>query len=428
MLPSIHHPLLCSILLVILIIMTTTTVISNEDAYATQANINKNNNNNFHSQLDALSRDLRSDLQTVNYLRETRVSSSSPAPLPPVILGHQATPTKQQSLWQQNDERQQSDLVASVHDTRTWFAPNGEINLRELMNVGQPMMNQEDAKKLEEYMINYAKYSDGSQGNSVPLNLANINNRPLLVANPRFTSTATSSSIRMKPLLPASPAPIDSRHQISNSAISSLAVPEFIVPSQRADQLEPAPEQQLIINNGKQVENRHDGSTNNNKLLTRKGKVDDVVVFNGNNKYILPRGTGVAKKLVHDHLVQTLPPGCIGRAAPYTVKCEDHLVKRLSQDATEGRTVLDVSRRVCCALFSHKDCISSVVVELCPDSNPKAAELLLGSRNLDLTMSCQRFNRDGCNGSPSSLNYSLVNHSIVLIVTLVTTFWCMNTY
>lgn len=97
--------------------------------------------------------------------------------------------------------------------------------------------------------------------------------------------------------------------------------------------------------------------------------------------------------------LSVLAQNCITRSIPRSHTCEDHLIKRLRQDATEGRTVIDVGRRVCCALFWHKDCINRVVVETCPDSSPEAAKYLLGSRNLDLTLSCQRFNRDGCNGT-----------------------------
>lgn len=86
---------------------------------------------------------------------------------------------------------------------------------------------------------------------------------------------------------------------------------------------------------------------------------------------------------------------CITRAAPLASRCEDHLIKRLNQDATEGRTVLDVGRRVCCALFWHKDCISRLVVDTCPDSSPVAGDILIGARRLDLTSSCKNFNRDG---------------------------------
>ena len=126
---------------------------------------------------------------------------------------------------------------------------------------------------------------------------------------------------------------------------------------------------------------------------------------------------GSKRLLAHEGL--GLPPGCISRAAPYTSRCEDHLIKRLNQDATEGRTVVDVSRRVCCALFWHKDCIRGVVVERCPDSSPPAADILLGSRNLDLTLSCQRFNREGCNGATSIANYpplvmTVVSYSILV--------------
>lgn len=111
------------------------------------------------------------------------------------------------------------------------------------------------------------------------------------------------------------------------------------------------------------------------------------------------------------HFYLDLKQNCITRSTPKISYCEDHLIRRLSQDATEGRTVIDVGRRVCCALFWHKDCISRVVLETCPDSSPAAADYLLGtSRKLDLTMSCQMFTRDGCNSS------HLVNPNSILLI------------
>lgn len=144
---------------------------------------------------------------------------------------------------------------------------------------------------------------------------------------------------------------------------------------------------------------------NNNNLMVRKGKQESVDVKRVDHYGVASKlhDFGIKKMVTHDKLA--LPPGCIFAAGTKMPECEDHLIKRLNKDATEGRTVIDVSRRVCCALFWHKDCVSRVVVQACPDSSPQAVDTLLGSRNLDLTLSCQRFNRDGCNGaSPISIS------------------------
>lgn len=110
---------------------------------------------------------------------------------------------------------------------------------------------------------------------------------------------------------------------------------------------------------------------------------------------------------------------CITKSAPLTSRCEDHLIRRLNQDATEGRTVVDVGRRYCCALFWHKDCINRIVVETCPDSSPAAADFLLGSRKLDLTLSCQRYNRDGCNGAHSAYRITTIQPLISVLAYLL---------
>lgn len=130
--------------------------------------------------------------------------------------------------------------------------------------------------------------------------------------------------------------------------------------------------------------------------FTKKGKVDDVPLQ--------------LRKLP----VATNFQNCITRSLPKAASCEDHLIKRLHQDAAEGRTVLDVGRRVCCALFWHKSCLSDVVVESCPDSSPVATDILMGARKLDLTLSCQKFNRDGCNRSTSLLDKTFATSTVLI--------------
>lgn len=124
-----------------------------------------------------------------------------------------------------------------------------------------------------------------------------------------------------------------------------------------------------------------------------------------------------AKSLIPPH---SFPLNCIEAAVQSygPSRCEDHFIRRLDQDVTEGRTAVDVTRRLCCALFWHKDCINRVVVERCPDSSPTAAETLLGSRKLDLVISCQHFNRDGCNGTLRLRSNALIA-SISILLSLV---------
>lgn len=121
-------------------------------------------------------------------------------------------------------------------------------------------------------------------------------------------------------------------------------------------------------------------------------------------------------------LIDKWTQNCITRSTPLTQRCEDHLIRRLDQDAREGRTVVDVGRRVCCAIFWHKDCINRVVLETCPDSSPMAADFLIGSRKLDLTLSCQRFNRDGCNSSLRMVDVNLGVATFTLISVYVLMF------
>lgn len=109
---------------------------------------------------------------------------------------------------------------------------------------------------------------------------------------------------------------------------------------------------------------------------------------------------------------------CIKRSESKVAICEDHLIRRLKQDAGEGRTALDVERRVCCALFWHKDCVARMMLETCPDSSPAAADELMGPRKLDLTLSCQKFNRDGCNAANQLLRPNFIIFSLFIIVYL----------
>lgn len=337
---------------------------------------------------------------------ETSVASA------PVMFTHQMqqqpqSAPQQQIRWPNHQQQQQLQQVhqgqASVSDEQVTRLLS-QANEPSSMPANQPAINQDDARRLEQYMINYPRYLD----NVDQLNLATINNRPLAVS-PQ-PSSPSPNLVRWMP-----------NTNGDNSRRQMLQVPRQQPAMERSDQN--FRERQAKVGDGGRLGQIERQDT---MAMTRQGRVDDVLLFNkggvhnSHDRYSAhPSSPKVLKKLVHDHIGHApLPPGCIGRAASYTSTCEDHLIKRLNQDATEGRTVLDVSRRVCCALFWHKDCISRVVVDLCPDSNPAAADILLGSRNLDLTMSCQQFNRDGCNGAPPGL--SLPNFGQMVFVVILT--------
>lgn len=194
--------------------------------------------------------------------------------------------------------------------------------------------------------------------------------------------------------------------------------------------------------NHQQVTNKHDlkdhqGYSNSNGVLqTRRSDTvtfidqasDRKSKFTNELKHHVKMPIIEKDRYIKHHMTPFLrkPPlfldpiasNCISRSTPKTSYCEDHLIKRLGQDATEGRTVIDVGRRVCCALFWHKDCISRIVLETCPDSSPAAADYLMGtSRKLDLTMSCQMFTREGCNtGNPIHSTSDLLIWCLILIL------------
>lgn len=103
---------------------------------------------------------------------------------------------------------------------------------------------------------------------------------------------------------------------------------------------------------------------------------------------------------------------CVSRAEKLIQSCEGNFIDKLRQDATHGRTVVDVERRICCALFRNRDCVSGKTLEVCPDSSPAARNILLGPRKYHLSVICQRFNLEGCNSS------SYLSASFTLIVAL----------
>ena len=246
-----------------------------------------------------------------------------------------------------------------------WNPPNSQEPANALAPVSQ-----EEARVLESYMKN--RLGDTGQ----PLNLASINDRrpqQERLANPFRDSKTSLVEQNYGDRVPLS------YHQQSDS-----------------------------------ISSRRDDS------FVKKGRVDDVILFNSNNPLKSHPVSPVKQIFSHKQLLaDKWAQNCLTRSAPIASSCEDTLIKRLSQDATEGRTVIDVGRRVCCALFWHKDCINRVVVENCPDSSPAAADFLLGSRKLDLTLSCQRFNRDGCNGSQSRYSFCMLS---IIIFSVAQTF------
>lgn len=315
--------------------------------------------------------------------RETSVASI------PLMFAPQSTATTKNSA-----QHHQQEYRPNNQPPLQWYGQyqNGAA-LRQPVNTPQEVqqqtfLNQEDARQLEQYMIQHSRYSDSDDQR--PLDLAHINDRTII------TKPTNQLNLARQPYR------TDRQQQPQHKALAP-AVPVL----QRSDRLQMVPLDQQVSSTLNSNHHNTDAATT---AAQRRGRLDDVVIFNKDGKL-----NGL-KNLIHKHIGNSLPPGCIARAAPSTSSCEDRLIRRLNQDATEGRTVVDVSRRLCCALFWHKDCISQAVVQFCPDSNPAAAELLLGSRNIDLTMSCQRFNRDGCNGGPGR---DVPEHSLMVCLLIL---------
>lgn len=272
------------------------------------------------------------------------------------------------SKWAPQKEKTQSPPSLLPSDetlmTSNWVIPN---QLGQPAHVPSPI-GQEDASFLERYLKNFdsSRPMDSSNQDSQSINLAGMNARA--TSNRRHDDKESPPIAETRPTIPLKPLRSDSQRRLD--ALKTIPV-------------------------------------SNADLVVRKGKVDDVThPLRWSPTNILPAGSQLlsqkASSLAHHKTVflDALTQNCVTRSTPRMRTCEDHLIKRLSQDATEGRTVIDVGRRLCCALFWHKDCVDRIVLETCPDSNPAAADYLLGTpRKMDLTMSCRMFNRDGCNGA-----------------------------
>ncbi|UXI20279.1 membrane magnesium transporter 1 [Sarcoptes scabiei] len=110
---------------------------------------------------------------------------------------------------------------------------------------------------------------------------------------------------------------------------------------------------------------------------------------------------------------------CIERVRPYESSCLDFLIQR-QREARYGRSSTDVQRRICCALFRYRDCLSRVVLERCFDSSRTTIDVLMGDRNRELTQNCRDITRDQCNKAVSlSISIQLIAFSIVLITILM---------
>lgn len=263
-----------------------------------------------------------------------------------------------------------------------------------------PVLSQEDAVNIERYLRNYDNnYPDKSE-NQPTINLASLNSKGPMSPSRRLSSNNNNHQSPPEPPYAISSQPSNKHVSKSHAADRQSAYDKNVLSA-----LKFTPPS---------AQHRLDGSMMSQDLVAspsgidalRRGKMTDALMMKPN---LLGKFKPQPIAVGHSPLTATkklmaapgalLPPDCISQSTSMASRCEDHLVRRLNQDAAEGRTVIDVSRRVCCALFYHKDCISRIVVERCPDSSPAAVDILMGSRNLDLTFSCQRFNRDGCNGA-----------------------------
>lgn len=277
-----------------------------------------------------------------------------------------------------------------------WFVTSSTSNtLREPANI-PTVIYQDDARFLEKYMKNHFEEGEISDQQS-KLNLASINHRAPKSDIPLISDLGARSI--------TSNQQVQKRHDRYNSFPGSI-------------QINNNPMSQLTRNDITRPDLVESG------LSVKNGRVDDVALIKPHQatKFYPP---SPAKQFLGAKmaLLNKLEQNCVTKAYPFTSRCEDHLIRRLNQDATEGRTVVDVVRRVCCALFWHRDCISGIVVENCADSSPTATDFLMGSRKLDLTLSCQRFNRDGCNSAPGKSATS----KLTILFSFVFTFFIIVT-
>lgn len=107
---------------------------------------------------------------------------------------------------------------------------------------------------------------------------------------------------------------------------------------------------------------------------------------------------------------------CIHRVQPYESACTELLVQR-QRDARHGRSSNDVQRRICCAIFYYRDCLSRVVLEHCRESTRTVVDLIMGDRNRELTTNCRDYTREQCSGV-TSLQASLLTVALATLLLL----------
>lgn len=271
-----------------------------------------------------------------------------------------------------------------------WRHPHDSQNLilREPANIPLTTINQEQALQVARYLKNYPQIEQ--KLGEEPLNLARINNRVVPPLQPKVNViTAKDKSLTN----------ID-RSEVHQKSTYQERSDQQSIGLRYDDSTDRKSRSELIFD-----KNRHKQLSSNPNFQSPVSPA----------KQLISQAMGGYKPL----LLERFDQNCITKSAPITSRCEDHLIKRLSQDSTEGRTVVDVGRRVCCALFWHQDCIARIVLETCPDSSAAAADFLMGSRKLDLSLSCQKFNRDGCNGTSSNFNFKLEILSLSIVCSLL---------
>lgn len=315
---------------------------------------------------------------------------------------------------QNQSQRQRTQANQLIRSPNTIIWPQSQVHPDNMLHTVMyqqpsepvnppPGMTQELASQLEKY------YQNQPSRNSEP-NLASINHR---VVGP-YAAPKTMT-------LPSKNSPSTSIHTESVQQQSKDKV--FLTPISSTNK------QGTTMQLAERADRRQDQNPLtvardplDGHLTARKGKLDDLskhnfIQLNKINPY----------KPVSSALIKSKPSlnfmthNCISRSTYQASICEDHLVKRLNQDAVQGRTAIDVGRRICCALFWHKDCISKVVLETCPDSSPQAAEYIMGTgKNFDLAVSCKMFTREGCNGSPSGLSIGFSQIGLTIVISILT--------
>ncbi|XP_046910758.2 uncharacterized protein LOC124492038 [Dermatophagoides farinae] len=122
-------------------------------------------------------------------------------------------------------------------------------------------------------------------------------------------------------------------------------------------------------------------------------------------------GVGGALSGIHTGTVTV----CIERVRPFENSCLDHLIMR-QREARYGRSSNDVQRRICCALFRYRDCLSRVVLERCFDNSRVTVDILMGDRNREITQSCRDVTRDQCNTAKQLfVSFNLMVISLITI-------------